>query len=125
MRTKLFRSILVLTALCTSLAIGQRVFAGPAASRDLLVQAYTALEQADHDYKGHRVEAMKHVEAAAKLLGVSVRGEGKGHEKQGMSDEQLRSAQSLLQEARGGLKGKPLKQVNKALQQISVALSIK
>jgi hypothetical protein len=68
---------------------------------------------------------MKQIEAAAKLLGVSVRGDGRGHEKQGVSDAQLRTAQGLLQQALPGLSGKPLKHVNRALQQLSIALSIK
>jgi hypothetical protein len=39
---------------------------------------------------------LKQIEAAAKLLGVNVRGDGKGHENQGVSDAQLRTAQGLL-----------------------------
>ena len=48
----------------------------------LLKAAYLTLSVADHDYKGHRVAAMKHIEAAAKVLGVKLQGDGKGHEKQ-------------------------------------------
>ena len=114
-----------LALVCLVLSFGQRVFAGPGAAGALLAQAYTALEQADHDYKGHRVAAMKQIEAAGKLLGVTIGGGGKGHEKQAVSDEQLRVAQGLLQQARSGLSGKPLKHVNKALQQLSIALTIK
>lgn len=125
MRTGLYRHIVSLVVVCFALSFSQRLFAGPSPAAGLLVQAYTALEQADHDYKGHRVAAMKQIEAAARLLGVSVHGEGRGHEAQGVSDAQLRTAQGLLQQARSGLSGKPLKHVNKALQQLSVALSIK
>jgi hypothetical protein len=125
MRTNVFRPIMGLALVCLVLSFGHRVFAGPGASGALLGQAYTALEQADHDYKGHRVAAMKQIEAAGKLLGVTIGGGGKGHEKQAVSDEQLRAAQSLLEQARSGLSGKPLKHVNKALQQLSIALTIK
>jgi hypothetical protein len=125
MRTNVFRPIIALAVVCLVLSFGYRVFAGPAASGALLAQAYTALEQADHDYKGHRVAAMKHIEAAGKLLGVTIGGGGKGHEKQAVSDEQLRAAQGLLEQARSGLSGKPLKHVNKALEQLSIALKIK
>ena len=111
-----------LMIVCVGCCVAPRLFAAPA---DLLSQAYTALARADHDYKGHRVSAMKHVQAAAKLLGVSIKGEGKGHEKQFVSDEQLRTAQKLLEQARAGLTGKPLKHVNQALEQISTALAIK
>jgi hypothetical protein len=56
---------------------------------------------------------------------VDLGGDGKGHEKQGVSDTQLSTAQGLLEQARSGLTGRPLKQVNKAIEQISTALSIK
>jgi hypothetical protein len=125
MRTTVRSPVLVLAAICLALVLGQQLFADPAAARDLLVQAYTALERADHDYKGHRVAAMKQIQAAGKLLGVSVWGGGRGHEKQFVSDAQLRTAQTLLEQARSGLSGKPLKHVNKALQQLSIALTIK
>jgi hypothetical protein len=125
MRTTVLRPLLGLAALCLTLSFCQYLFAAPGASRDLLVQAYTALERADHDYKGHRAAAMKQIQAAGKLLGVSVWGEGKGHEKQFVSDAQLRTAQSLLEQAKPGLSGKALKHVENALQQLSIALAIK
>jgi hypothetical protein len=80
---------------------------------------------ADHDYKGHRVKAMKQIEAAARILGVDIRGDGKGHEQQGTSDAQLRTAQGLLQQARAGLPEKALKHVDAAISQISIALTIR
>jgi hypothetical protein len=125
MRISIYRLVAGLTLVCLALSFSQHLLAGPSPAAGLLVQAYTTLGQADHDYKGHRVAAMKQIEAAAKLLGVSVRGDGKAHEKQGVSDAQLRTAQVLLQQAIPGLSGKPLKHVNKALQQLSIALSIK
>jgi hypothetical protein len=125
MNITFFRSFVGLAVVCSVLSFGPRLIARPAASADLLAQAYTTLERADHDYQGHRVAAMKQVAAAAKLLGVSIRGDGKGHEKQGLSDDQLRRAQGLLQEARSRLNGKVLKHVNKAIQQISIALTKK
>jgi hypothetical protein len=125
MKTSLFRSLAGITVGCWVLLFGLNLMAGPASSGDLLRQAYTALAQADHDYKGHRIKAMHHIEAAGKSLGVAVRGDGKGHEKQGESDAQLRTAQGLLQQASAGLSGKPLRLVNKALAELSTALSIK
>jgi hypothetical protein len=125
MNITFFRSFVGLAVVCSALSFGPRLMGRPAASADLLAQAYITLERADHDYQGHRVAAMKQVAAAGKLLGVTIRGEGKGHEKQGLSDDQLRKAQALLQEARSGLNGKALKHVNKAIQQISIALTIK
>lgn len=125
MKSNFYCSFVGLAVVCFALACGQCLVAAPAPAAGLLVQAYTTLEQADHDYKGHRVAAMKQIEAAARLLGVKVRGQGKGHEKQGLSDAQLRAAQGLLQEAQSGLGGKPLRHVTKALQQLSIALSVK
>ncbi|PWU09826.1 MAG: hypothetical protein C5B50_26580 [Verrucomicrobia bacterium] len=99
--------------------------AGPSPAGDLLHHAYATLERADHDYKGHRHEAMKQIEAAAKLLGVNLHGDGKGHEKQGLSDEQLRAALGMLEQARGEVKGKALHHVDNAIKQIHIALKIK
>jgi hypothetical protein len=96
-----------------------------AASASLLSQAYAALSVADHDYQGHRVRAMKNIEAAAKELGVTLQGGGKGHEQQVVSDQQLRTAQGLLQQALPGLPQKAKNHVERALEQLSTALSIK
>ena len=110
---------------CWVLLLGLNLLADPVPPAGLLSQAYATLAQADHDYKGHRVAAMKQIEAAGKALGVNIRGDGKGHEPQGVSDAQLRAAQGLLEQARAGLTGKPLKHINRALDQISIALTIK
>jgi hypothetical protein len=68
---------------------------------------------------------MKQIEVAGTLLGVNVHGDGKGHEKQGTSDEQMRIALGLLQQASPGLSGKPLNHVNRAIKQITTGLTIK
>lgn len=109
-----------LLALILGLAIN--VHATPA---ELLRQAYGELASSDHDYKGHRAAAMKKIEAAGKALGVKLSGEGKGHEKQGVSDTHLRTAQDLLSQAANGLSGKALKHVEAAQKDLSVALRVK
>ena len=124
MKKPCLRLLAVATAFCLALSFSSKLIAAPN-SGDLLIQAYADLEKADHDYKGHRADAMKQVEAAGKEIGVKVRGDGRGHEKQGISDEQLRAAQGLLEQARGGLGGKALGHVNKAINQINIALRIK
>ncbi len=96
-----------------------------AAPVDLLRQAYSELSSADHDYKGHRIAAMRQVAASARLLGVRLGGDGRVREKQGISDDHLRNAQGLLQQAGSGLSGKPLKHVLAAEKQLSIALSIR
>ena len=112
-----------MAVVCLMMSFSFKVMAAPAG--DLLIQAYASLEQADHDYKGHRADAMKQIEDAGKVLGVNIRGDGRGHEKQGVSDAQLRNAQNLLEQAKGELKGKALHHVNKAIKEISIALKIK
>ena len=97
----------------------------PATSITQLTQAYAALSVADHDYQGHRARAMKQIEAAAKVAGVTLGGNGKGHEQQATSDQQLQTATSLLQQARAGLPTKAQKHVDKALEELSAALTIK
>jgi hypothetical protein len=76
--------------------------AAPSPAGALLVQAYTVPEQADHDYKGHRIAAMKQIESAGRLVGVNVRGDGKAREEQSVSDAQLLKAVGLLQQAQPG-----------------------
>jgi hypothetical protein len=125
MKIRLLRSLAGLVAASAVLLGGLNILAAPSPAGNLLVQAYTTLERADHDYKGHRIAAMKQIEAAGKALGVKVRGDGKGHEPQGESDARLRAAQGLLQQALPGLSGKPLQHVNAAIKQISTALAIK
>jgi hypothetical protein len=125
MKTSIFRSLVSMAVACWVPLLGLNLLADPVPPAGLLSQAYATLAQADHDYKGHRVAAMKQIEAAAKALGVNIRGDGKGHEAQGVSDAQLRTAQGLLEQARAGLTGKPLKHLDRAIEQISIALTIK
>jgi hypothetical protein len=124
MKTRIVRILGTLVLLGLTFSFCTTAIAGPPPG-ELLREAYISLEKADHDYKGNRKAAMEQIEKAAKLVGVNVRGEGRGHEKQGVSDEQLRAAQSLLRDARGGLSGNPVKHVNKALEHLSTALKIK
>lgn len=93
----------------------------------LLQQAYDALRVADHDYQGHRIKAMHHIEEASKALGSPIRGDGKGDEPQGESDSQLKKAQGLLQQitserATHGNAGLHLKG---ALTELATALALK
>jgi hypothetical protein len=95
-----------------------------------VTQAYRLLSQADHDYQGHRAKAMKHLHQAGRVLGVSLKGDGKAKEDQGSSDTQLKQAQTTLQQMTGNnTAGKrhqrAMTHVNNALSEISTALSIK
>jgi hypothetical protein len=126
MITKMSAKLSHLTVLLLTAAVFF-AFSAPAqvASADLLRQAYHALELADHDYHGHRADAMKQIEAAGKVLGLNLRGDGHDHEKQGQSDDHLREAQSLLTQAQGGFRGKALAHVKAAEKQLGIALNIK
>ncbi len=94
-----------------------------------LRSAYLILVMADHDYKGHRVRAMHAIEGACDILGTDIRGDGKGHEKQGVSDEQLHQAAQMLQDALGMAQSnhqkKVVNHINRAIEQLNIALSIK
>ena len=125
MNSNLFRFLAPVLILALALTTGLSLNAQPAPPANLLRQAYVTLSMADHDYKGHRVEAMKQIEAAAKLLRADIRGDGRGHEKQGVSDEQLRIARGMLEQARAELGGKALKHVDRAIKQINIALKIR
>jgi len=94
-----------------------------------LTRAYLILATGDHDYKGHRVKAMHQIEAAGKLLGVTLRGDDKGHKPQVLSDDKLREARGLLETVLGAseVKGQPRigKHITEAINQINVALTIR
>ena len=91
----------------------------------LLRAAYATLATADHDYKGHRIAAMKQIQKAAKHLGVELKGDGRGHEPQQASDAALRSALGLLLQITGSVKGQGLTHINLAIKQINTALAIR
>lgn len=97
----------------------------PANSVVLLNDAYATLAHAKHDYKGHRVAAMKQIELALGEMGEKINRHGRVQEPQAASDAQLRAAQRLLEEANGGLSAKASRHVEAAIKQISTALSIR
>ena len=90
-----------------------------------LQEAYDLLRLADHDYNGHRAKAMRQIEVAGRSLGMKIGGRRRARENQGASDAQLRQAQSILNGATGNLSGKALLHVQKAINEITVALSIR
>jgi hypothetical protein len=95
-----------------------------------LQQDYEILATADHDYKGHRVHAMKAIAAACKLLGTDITGGGKVREQQALSDEQLRQVLASIEQVRGslaaaGAQPQVVKHLDTAINQLTIALSIK
>ncbi len=95
----------------------------------MLTHAYTILATGDHDYAGHRVEAMKHVEMAGKFLGMDLAGDLMDHEKQVLSDDRMRVAQRLLahlvKAASIKDQDRVVNQLNDAINQINLALAVK
>jgi len=94
-----------------------------------LTRAYLILATGDHDYKGHRVQAMHQIEAAAKLLGVNLGGDARDRQRQVLSDEKLREARGMLETVLGAaeIKDQPriAKHVTEAIHEINVALRLR
>jgi hypothetical protein len=107
----------------------QTVAFSDSAEAGMLQNAYLILATGNHDYKGHRVKAMKQIEAAAKLLGVTLSGDAKDRQPQPLSDAKLREAQGLLQNVLGAAEVKDQKRITKhinaAIDHINTALSIR
>jgi hypothetical protein len=95
----------------------------------MLQDAYVLLSQANHDYDGHRVKAMKSIHKAAVLLKVNLQAKGDVHENQGSSDEQLQKAQKILKQARTFAadrnQKKMVQHIDAALGHLSAALATK
>ena len=94
-----------------------------------LQTAYTDLAIGNHDYKGHRLKALHHVEAALKVLGVTLTGDKHDKQKQSQSDSDLKGAQGQLQTVHNAAvssgQTQLQKHVDKALDEIGLALAIK
>lgn len=117
------KSITALLAACALfIAVPNQANAEPPGPGALLRQAYITLSYGNHDYKGHRYYAMREIEAAANIMKFELRGDGPGFERQRVSDDQLRDARLTLQQARGELKGRARRHVDKAIGEIDAAL---
>lgn len=125
MKPKL-KTLAAILAICV-LLLGQTASiaqprSGPA---QLLRQSYVTLSYGNHDYNGHRYYAMREIEAAANILRFDLRGDGPGVERQRLSDDQLRDARSMLVQARGELKGRARRHVDKAIKELNIALKVR
>jgi hypothetical protein len=96
---------------------------------DMMRSAYKTLAFADHDYKGHRAAAMHAIEAACDKLGTDIRGDGKGHELQPVSDDKLKAAKQMLEQAREIVAGRHqdaiAHHIDEAIKEVSIALTIR
>src|SRR5690242_17253832 len=119
---------LQIAAFGLALFLGARAYAETA--REELAHAYALLNHADHDYGGHRVKAMKAVEAAGKALGLDLNGRRPSeHEKQFKSDQKIAEAQKLLRDAHDKLEAKDREKaaahLDKSIAEIDAALKVK
>jgi hypothetical protein len=110
-----------------------------------LDSAKTTLQKANHDYGGHRVKAIKAINAARTQLTAALKFEtgkgkvgakpgkdGKGGENQGVSNSQLAQSIAVLRETKvvleganhdyGGHRVKAIKAINTAIDQLQTAL---
>lgn len=95
----------------------------------MMHRAYRILAAGDHDYKGHRVKAMRQIKKAANLLGLDLRGDDRVRERQVLSDDRLREARGLLQNVLGSSEVNSQKgiadHINSAIKQIDAALRVR
>ncbi|MGH7943247.1 MAG: hypothetical protein ACREFR_19485 [Limisphaerales bacterium] len=96
------------------------------AEAGMMHRAYRILASGDHDYRGHRVEAMHQIHKAADLLGVDLTGDDKDREKQVLSDGRLREARGLLQNVLNASAVKSQKRIShhieRAIKEVGAAL---
>lgn len=96
------------------------------AEAGMLHRAYRILAYGDHDYHGHRAAAMDQVRKAADLLGEDLAGDDKHHERQVLSDDELREARGLLRNVLGAAEVKDQKRISHhielAIREIDLAL---
>ena len=79
--------------------VGPVVGFNESAEADLLRNAYHILATGDHDYNGHRARAMHAIEAAARLVGLDLKGDGQDKVVQSLSDDRLRDAKAMVERA--------------------------
>jgi len=110
-----------------TLLFGAQAYAQSA--RQDIVHAYTLLKLSNHDYGGHRVAAIKALEAAGHELGLDMKGKGTAGEMQMQSDGQMAEASRILHGARDRLtaadREHAAKHVDKAIEEIDLALKKK
>ena len=128
MKPSYLTSSIRIAAIALALSFGVRAYAAET-PREELAHSYRLLERADHDYDGHRIAAMKEIEAAGKDLGIQLRGDLPERERQWKSDQHLAEARRLLRHAREKLEARDrdraADRVDKAIREINIALKIK
>jgi hypothetical protein len=93
--------------------------------RKKLRRAYWILEQADHNYGGHKAAAILQIKKAGEIMGMNLHGEGYGGEKQPWSDERLREAHTLLREIVSESGGEEHEHIRRAIKELDKALEVR
>jgi hypothetical protein len=94
------------------------------AKRKKLRHAYWILEQADHDYAGHRVKAMDEIRRAGKIMDLDLKGDGYGGARPHWSEALLREARRNLQDIVEESGGEEHKHIRLAIKEIDRALEV-
>jgi hypothetical protein len=94
------------------------------ANRRKLRHAYWILEQADHNYQGHRGKAMEEIRKAGKVLRMDLKGDGYGGKKPVWSDALLREAKHNLEEIYEDYGGEEQRHIHAAIREINYALEL-
>jgi len=94
--------------------------------RHELRHIYWQLEHANHDYNGHRQEAVDQIRRAAEIMGMDLHGEGydsgHGDQPQHWSDHQLREARDRLADLSGRTGGREHEHLDRAVHELDRAL---
>src|SRR5579883_2466333 len=118
---------LKVAAVVLAFSFGLSAYAAP--PREELVHAYRLLQHANSNYNGHRVAAMNEVSAAGRDLGLDLGGDLTANERQWHSDEQLKEARHILNEARRQLdrgdRERVSEHLDRAVREIDEALRVK
>ena len=114
----------------TEPAVGtETVNVGDLPTPEVLRLAYFILLPGNHNYHGHRGQAMDEISAIAQSFGLDLKERGQGREEQKKSDARLVLAQRLLEPLRTRLTSeehKPLlDHVEKALKHLTLALKFR
>ena len=89
-----------------------------------LRHAYWILEQADHNYAGHRAKALEEVRRAGKIIGMDLKGDGYGGKPPHWSDSLLVEAKRNLLEIVDDTGGREHKHIREAIKEINRALEV-
>jgi hypothetical protein len=95
------------------------------AKKHKLRHAYWLLSQADRDYDGHRLVAMKEIKKAADMIGMDLKGEGYSGEHQKWSDARLREARQLLKDVVDETGHREHEHIRIAIKEIDKALEVR